>query len=140
LEALHWREFVRRDAPLLIYYPACGGGEECMTACPFSSEVWELRTMRVSLFGVSEKPRRRPVMANPEACRRCYVCVQACPTGALRVNDGNGRVFHNRCVEALILIYNALKLPFKRKYGVRFVFRREHIRRFLRNNFGVAAS
>ncbi|MDK2373379.1 MAG: hypothetical protein QI197_08400 [Candidatus Korarchaeota archaeon] len=36
---LHWHEFVRRDAPLVIYYPACGGGEECMTACPFSSEV-----------------------------------------------------------------------------------------------------
>ncbi len=137
MEPLHWREVLRRDAPLLIYYPACGGGEECITACPFSNEVWKLETIKVTLFGVSEKPRRRPVMVNPEACRRCYVCVQACPTGALRVNDG--RVFHGRCREALVLIYNVFKLPFKRKYGVRFVFKRAHIRRFLRNNFGVTS-
>ncbi|MDK2384063.1 MAG: hypothetical protein QI199_04545 [Candidatus Korarchaeota archaeon] len=42
--------------------------------------------------------------------------------------------------EALILIHNILKLPFKRRYGVRLVLRREHIRRFLVNNFRVAAS
>ncbi len=132
----HWREYVKED-PLVIYYPACGGGEECMTACPFSSEVWGLRTMRVSLFGLVDGPRR-PVMVNPEACRRCYICVQACPTGALRVNEGDA--FHSKCVEVLIFMYNVLKLPFKRRYGVRFVFRREHIRRFLRNNFGVRAS
>jgi len=132
LEAPHWREFVRKDAPLVIYYPACGGGEECITACPFSTEVWGIETMRAPLFGLGDGVRRRPVMVNPEACRRCYICVQACPTGALRINREGA--FHSRCLEALILLYNALKLPFKRRYGVRFVFRREHLQRFLRNN------
>ncbi len=92
--------------------------------------------MTVSLFGFKPKVRYRPVMSNPEACRKCYICIQACPTGALRLNESKEEPFHGRFLEALILLYNAIKLPFKRgRYNIRFVLRKEHIEKFLKNNF-----
>ncbi len=119
---------MEKSAPLIIYYPLCGGGEECITACPFADKIWEVTEIRVSLFGFNEKVRRRPVMVNPELCRKCNICVQACPTGALR--PVNNPV---RC-PAITLMYNTLKLPFKKKYGIKFVFRKEHGEKFRRNN------
>lgn len=44
-------------------------------------------------------------MAHPENCRRCYICVQACPTGALRPVEKP--VKH----PTLLPLYNTLRLP-----------------------------
>jgi len=132
VDAPDWREYygkMKETAPLIIHYPLCGGGEECIFVCPFGDKVWEVVPMRVSLFGLRYKVRLRPFMSNPENCRKCYVCVQACPTGALRPVEKP--VKH----PTLVLLYNTLKLPFKKRYGLRFVFRREHGERFKRNNW-----
>ncbi|WP_238516180.1 4Fe-4S dicluster domain-containing protein [Thermococcus gammatolerans] len=132
MEAEDWRvyhERMKETAPLTIHYPLCGGGEECISACPFGEEIWEVVPMRVSLFGLGYKVRLRPYMAHPEKCRKCYICVEACPTGALTPVDRPVR--H----PAFVFIYNALKLPFKKRYGVKFVFRREHVEKFKRNNW-----
>ena len=126
---MSWRDLLNTK-PLYIYYPACGEGEECITACPF--DVWEVRPIKASLFGFREKVRLRPVFANPQACRGCFICVEACPTGALRRSDVP---VGGRCTELLRFLKSVLRIPFKR-YGLRFVFRREHVRRFLKNNWG----
>ncbi len=131
MKAPEWNEYhkaMREKAPLVIHYPICDGGEECIYVCPFGNEVWEVVPMKVSLFGVRYRVRLRPFIKNPEACRKCYICVQACPTGALRPVDED--IKH----PVLALLYNALKLPFKKKYGVKFVFRDEHIQKFRKNN------
>ncbi|MBO8175580.1 MAG: ferredoxin family protein [Thermococcus sp.] len=130
-EAKSWREYYERmkqKAPLTIYYPICGGGEECITACPYGEKIWDVKPMKVSLFGFNEKVRLRPVMKNPELCKECYLCVEACPTGALRPGDKS--VKH----PFLTLVYNTLKLPFKKKYNIKFVFRPEHVEKFKHNN------
>ncbi|WP_456365621.1 4Fe-4S dicluster domain-containing protein [Thermococcus sp.] len=132
MEAPDWKEYYERmkeASPLVIHYPICGGGDECISACPFSEEIWEVVPMKVSLFGVGYRVRLRPFMKNPEACRRCYICVQACPTGALRPAESPVR--H----PALTFIKSTLALPFKKKYGLSFVFRKEHVERFKRNNW-----
>jgi ferredoxin len=85
--------------------------------------------MGVSLFGLREKVRLRPFMANPEVCKRCYLCLQACPTGALIAKEKE--IKH----PTLVLLYNALRLPFKKRYGLKFVFRREHVEKFKHNNW-----
>ncbi len=131
-DAPDWRGYyteMKETAPLVIHYPLCGGGEECIFVCPFSDKIWEVVPMKVSLFGVKYKVRLRPFMVNPENCRKCYICVQACPTGALRPVERP--VKH----PALVFLYNSLKLPFKKKYGLKFVFREEHGERFRRNNW-----
>ncbi len=130
-DAPDWREYYRemeKSSPLLIRYPLCGGGEECITACPYGESIWAVKPMKVSLFGVREKVRLRPVMVNPGLCRNCQLCVEACPTGALRPVDNP--VKH----PFLTLAYNTLRLPFKGKYNVKFVFRKEHVERFRKNN------
>lgn len=130
-DAPDWREYYRemeKSSPLLIHYPLCGGGEECITACPYGESIWAVKPMKVSLFGVREKVRLRPVMVNPGLCRNCQLCVEACPTGALRPVDNP--VKH----PFLTLAYNTLRLPFKGKYNVKFVFRKEHVERFRKNN------
>ncbi len=131
MDAPDWKEYfelMKESVPLVIHYPICGGGEECIYVCPFGDEIWEVVPMKVSLFGVKYRVRLRPFMKNPDACRKCYICVQACPTGALRPVDKP--VKH----PAIVLIYNTLKLPFKKKYGIKFVFRDEHAEKFRKNN------
>ncbi|NPA75181.1 MAG: ferredoxin family protein [Euryarchaeota archaeon] len=125
-----WREFenLQKNAPLHIYYPLCGGGEECISACPFGDKIWTVKEMKVSMFGFKYAPRRRPVMAHPELCRRCNICVEACPTGALK--PAGVEIKH----PGFVLLYNTLKLPFKKRYGLKFVFREEHKEKFVRNN------
>jgi len=131
MDAPDWKEYyelMEERAPLVIHYPICGGGEECIYLCPFGSEIWEVVPMKVSLFGLRYRVRLRPFMKNPENCRKCYICVQACPTGALRPVERPVR--H----PIPVLLYNTLKLPFKRKYGLKFVFREEHAQKFRKNN------
>ncbi len=128
-----WREYyesMNKSAPLTIYYPICGGGEECITVCPYGEKIWKVEPMKVPLFGFKEKVRFRPVMVNPEPCKGCNICVDACPTGALRPKDKPVKY------PVLTLIYNTLKLPFKEKYGIKFVFREEHAEKFRKNNRG----
>ncbi|AMQ19326.1 4Fe-4S dicluster domain-containing protein [Thermococcus peptonophilus] len=131
-QALHWTAYYERmekNAPLKIYYPLCGGGEECIFVCPYSDSIWEVVPIKVDLFGFREKVRLRPFIANPEACKKCYLCVQACPTGALR--PAEEEIKH----PSFVLLYNALRLPFKKRYGTKFVFRKEHREKFKRNNW-----
>ena len=132
MEAKDWRYYYERmlkEAPLVIYYPTCGGGEECLSVCPKRDEVWELVPMKVPLFGFGNKVRLRPFMKDPGACQRCYLCVTACPTGALRPSSDPPKHPY------LDLIVNALKLFFKKRYGWRFVLRRDHVEKFKKNNF-----
>lgn len=126
-----WRQYydkMKGTAPLVIHYPICGGGEECILVCPFGDKIWEVVPMKVSLFGFRYKVRLRPFMISPENCRKCYICVHACPTGALRPVERP--VKH----PTFVLLYNTLRLPFKKKYGIKFVFRKEHRERFKKNN------
>ncbi|MGQ4891487.1 MAG: 4Fe-4S dicluster domain-containing protein [Candidatus Njordarchaeia archaeon] len=130
-EIKHWKEYyedMMENKPLVIYYPTCGGGEECITACPFKDKIWGVETMNVSLFGIFERPRKRPVMKNPQNCMGCYLCVEACPTGALKPREKPHKHPY------LSLIYNLLKLPFKKRYNIKFVLRKEHVEKFLKNN------
>ena len=129
--ARHWRELYDPAAPLAIYYPSCGGGEECIAACPRGSEIWRVVPVRVSLLGFREAERCRPLMVRPDLCMGCMLCVQACPTGALRPNGP--RVFGSPLVEALRLLRSLAALPFKGRFGLRWTFRREHVERFRRN-------
>jgi len=132
MNVVDWKEYherMKEEAPLVIHYPICGGGDECIYVCPFSDRIWEVVPMKVSLFGVRYKVRLRPFMVHPENCKRCYICVQACPTGALQPAE--------KQIEypAITLLYSTLRLPFKKRYGLRFVFRKEHAERFKRNNW-----
>ncbi len=124
----HYHEHMRENCPITIHYPTCGGGEECITVCPRGGEIWSVKPTKVSLFGRAYKVRLRPVMVKPELCLQCYLCVEACPTGALRRADDPMRHPY------ITLLYNSIKLFFKGRYGVRFVFRREHREKFRRNN------
>ncbi len=132
MEAKDWKHYyeeMKRKAPLIIYYPLCGGGEECISVCPYADKVWTLVPMRVRLFGLGGyRVRLRPYMAHPEHCKRCYLCLAACPTGALMRADSPAK--H----PGLRFLATLAKLPFRKRYSIRFVFRREHIERFKRNN------
>ncbi|NPA84583.1 MAG: ferredoxin family protein [Crenarchaeota archaeon] len=131
MEAKHWSYYFKRmkeEATLVIYYPTCGGGEECITACPQKDKVWTVVPMKVSLFGAREKVRRRPFMVHPENCLMCYLCAQACPTGSI-FKKGE-EVKH----PYLRLAKEALRLPFKKRYNLAFILRKEHIEKFKRNN------
>ncbi len=126
----HYYRYMRENTPFIIYYPACGGGDECILACPYGDRIWETRPMRVKLFGLGEeKVRYRPVMVHPELCKGCMLCVQACPTGALAPKEREPR--H----PWLRMLLETLRLPFKKRYGLRYVFRKEHRERFVRNNW-----
>ena len=87
--------------------------------------------MKAPLFGLGESVRARPFLARPDLCMKCHICVQACPTGALV--PGNVELRH----PYLRLLGRLLSLPLRRRYGPGFVFSREHLRRFAKNNFGV---
>ncbi len=124
------------EAPvsLTIYYAACGGGEECITACPRGDEVWEVRPVRANFFWLPERTLPRPVVAHPELCLGCLICLQACPTGALRLGPSE-----RGPLEVLRLLWNLIRLPLKGRFGVRYTLSRRHLERFLRNNLGISA-
>ncbi|UXD21806.1 (4Fe-4S)-binding protein [Ignicoccus pacificus DSM 13166] len=131
MEAKHWRyyyEKMLKEAPLVIYYPTCGGGEECLYVCPNKDRVWEMVPMKVTLFGFKEEVRMRPFMAHPENCARCFLCMEACPTGALKPSSDPPKHPY------LDLFVNTIKLFFKKRYGWRWVLRKEHIEKFKKNN------
>ncbi len=124
----YYYELMKNNAPLTIYYPICGGGEECISVCPYGYEIWEIVPMITPMFGGKPRIRLRPYMAHPEKCLRCYICLQACPTGALHRSDQEIR--H----PMLTLLKNSVKLFFKKRYGAKWVFRREHREKFRKNN------
>ena len=124
----YYYEYMKRNAPLAIYYPICGGGEECISVCPYGHEIWDVVPMTTPMFGVKPKKRYRPVMIHPEKCRKCYLCIQACPTGALHRSEEELK--H----PMLTLLKNTLKLFFKKRYGLKWVFREEHREKFKKNN------
>ncbi len=119
---------MKNTSPFVIDYPICGGGEECITACPKGREIWSVELMSVSMFGKDKRNRLRPVMVHPELCTNCNICLQACPTGALRPK--------NKPVKCrfLTVLFNTVKLFFKKKYNAKFVFSKEHAKAFRRNN------
>ncbi len=130
---LDWRYYYRymlENTPFIIHYPTCGGGDECILACPYGSLIWDTKPMKLRVLGLgSKKIRYRPVMVHPELCRRCMLCVQACPTGALVPKDREPE--H----PWLRMTLEILRLPFKKRYGLRYVFRKEHRIRFVKNNW-----
>lgn len=111
-----------------IEYPICGGAGECITACPKGKEIWEFKAMEVSLMGFNKRARLRPIMTHPELCLGCNECISACPTGALRskTTPAKNRIFS--------VFYNTLKLPFKKKYNLKFLSTKEHIKKFFETN------
>ncbi len=130
-EVKDWKFYhqkMKKGNKFLIDYPICGGGEECITACPKGKEIWNVVSMEVSLMGLKKKPRRRPFMVHPELCEGCNICVKACPTGALTPVSKPVRC------RFFTVLYNSVKLPFKKQYSAKFVFREEHKEAFLRNN------
>jgi len=131
-EAKDWREWFEamlREAPVAIYYPICGGAAECVTACPQGWRIWELKPMKTPFLSFGYRVRLRPVMVRPELCRKCFECVKACPTGAIRPST-EGPPKH----PTLTLLKNLLKLPFKKRYGLRFLMREEHKEAFKKAN------
>jgi ferredoxin len=126
----HWKTFIRTDLPVVIYHSTCGGGEECITACPYHLKIWEMQEMEVPFFGINPAPRKRPVMINPELCTNCYICVEACPTGSL-VKQADFPIKYPGWKTTWYL----LKLSFKKRYGLIFTLNKKHIKAFLRNNF-----
>ncbi|BBE31549.1 hypothetical protein OSSY52_16900 [Tepiditoga spiralis] len=111
-----------------IDYPICGGAGECITACPRGKEIWKFKTMKVSLMGIDKRIRKRPVMIHPELCLNCNSCIMACPTGALRNKE---KTIKSRFFS---VFYNTLRLPFKKKYNLKFLSTEEHKKAFLENN------
>jgi ferredoxin len=126
----HWTYYLNEKSPLQIFYPTCGGGEECITACPFKDKIWELKPMNVSLFGFKQDIRYRPVITNPDACKQCFICINACPTGAL-VKTQDYPIKH----PWLKLTWYSVKLFFKKKYGLKYTLNHKHLVAFLKNNF-----
>ncbi len=129
-EIKHWTEFIDTSGPLVIYYPACGGGEECITACPFKDKVWTLELMNVSLFGVKEDVRHRPVIKDPQACKKCYLCIEACPTGAL-VKPEDYPIKHPVARTLKVMA----SVPFRKRYGLKYTLNYPHLVAFMKNNF-----
>jgi len=126
----NWNIFIDKKAPVIIHYPTCGGGEECITACPYHQKIWEMKEMNVSLFGIRTTKRKRPVMINTDLCSKCYLCVDACPTGSLVVSNKYPIKY-----PAWKTVWYLFKLIFKKRYGLIFTLSKKHMRAFLRNNF-----
>jgi len=126
----NWNIFVRKNEPISIHYPTCGGGEECITVCPHHEKIWEMQEMNVSFFGIHTTARKRPIMKNPDLCNKCYICVEACPTGSL-VLSAKYPIKN----PAWKTVWYLLKLPFKKSYGLLFILTKKHIKAFFKNNF-----
>ncbi|BBJ29074.1 4Fe-4S dicluster domain-containing protein [Athalassotoga saccharophila] len=128
---VEWKVFyekMKQKAPLTIEYPICGGAEECITACPMGREIWEMKPMKVSFLGIGKRIRLRPFMIHPELCKRCNICIEACPTGALKLKENPVK---SRFIS---ILYNSLKVPFKKKYNLKFITTEEHKNAFKHNN------
>jgi len=126
-----WKVFYEKmenEAPFTIEYPICGGAEECISACPMGKKIWEMKPMKVSFMGIGKRIRLKPFMAHPELCKRCNICIEACPTGALRLK---GNPVKSRFIT---ILYSSLKVPFKKKYNLKFITTEEHKDAFRRNN------
>jgi len=131
-EIKHWTSFPQKDQAVIIHFPTCGGGEECITVCPHHEKIWEMKEMDVSFFGVHTTARKRPVMKNTELCSKCYLCVEACPTGSLVISKE-----YPIKNPAWKTTWYLIKLFFKKRYGLLFILNKKHVKAFLRNNFSI---
>ncbi|MCI4397614.1 MAG: 4Fe-4S binding protein [Acidobacteria bacterium] len=55
---------------VVIDYEICENNQFCREVCP--DDVFELRLGKI-------------IVARPEACTECWLCVQNCPTGAVTI-------------------------------------------------------
>ncbi len=49
------------------------------------------------MVSTAEK-REKLVFTIPDLCRVCYTCVRGCPAKAIRIENGQAAVMHERCI------------------------------------------